>query len=114
MAPNPAPADGPEALPPSPPLQRAWAALPTQHALPQAGMSRAELEALLARVAYQLITRQPEALMQLLYRLDVDEGQAMRALELPDEHEQAAELARLMVDRELKRRYWRARYQGRG
>lgn len=104
-------ADGTAPLTLSSGLQRSLQELAGPGLAPTTVAGRAELEVLLGRVARHMLLHQTEALMQLLYRLDVDEAAAMEALQRRGLEAQSQQLAHLMLERELQRQYWRARYQ---
>lgn len=68
------------------------------------------VEALQAKVL-DLYLHNPEKLIQILYRLDVPEQQFIQATELNSPSESAAFLARKIIDRELKRYYFRKNFK---
>lgn len=95
------------------PPQAAALALAGSDLVPLGGMTRAQAEALIADRVLLLLRGSLERLTQLLYRLDVPEPAALRALRLKDEPAAAAELARLIVDRELRKAWTREHYRSR-
>lgn len=68
------------------------------------------VEALRAKVL-DLYLHNPEKLIQILYRLDVPEQQFIHATELNTPIETAEFLARKIIDRELKRYYFRKNFK---
>ena len=65
--------------------------------------------ALVARIA-ALLSRDPERLMHILYRLDADERRVQRIFQVLPPVEMAAALADLIIDRQLAKAATRARY----
>jgi hypothetical protein len=70
-----------------------------------------ELLQLLQRHIAWLLDEKPERLMQIFYRLDVSETKVRQVLREKPDGEWALELARLVVEREKIRLYWREKYQ---
>lgn len=70
-----------------------------------------ELLQLLRRHIAWLLEEKPERLMQIFYRLDVSEPKVRQVLREKPDGEWALELARLVVEREKIRLYWREKYQ---
>lgn len=70
-----------------------------------------ELERALALQLRKLLEEDPQRLVNVMYQLDVDEGQFRQALSLPDLNQQSEALAQIVLRRELKRQEWRAKYE---
>lgn len=70
-------------------------------------------DALMARIA-TLLGRNPERLMHILYRVDVDEGRVQAILHDLPHAEMAAALADLIIERQLAKAATRARHADSG
>lgn len=70
-----------------------------------------EIKAMLEQHLQQLLESDLERLVQTMYRLDVDESSFHAAMRSTDTNNQAASLAELVWQRELKRIEWRLKYE---
>ena len=70
-----------------------------------------ELEAVLAQRIGTLMQKDPEGLLQLLYRIDVDEKQALRVWADASAEEAARVISRLILERQWQKIETRRRYR---
>jgi hypothetical protein len=62
-------------------------------------------------VIQHLLTSQPERLLNLMYRLDIDENKFRFAIHNALEESVAQQLTELVLERELQKVYWRNKYK---
>ena len=70
-----------------------------------------ELKVLLAKALKGLIQSNPEKLLTIMYRLDINEALFRQAMETGSEQNQAEAIANLVLERELKRLEFRKKYK---
>ena len=73
--------------------------------------NEAELLAFLTLHMAQLLEKKPGSLKQIFYRLDVSESKVAQVFGTKPESDWALELARLVLDREKQRLFWREHYR---
>ncbi|HEY4652752.1 MAG TPA: hypothetical protein VIG72_15150 [Pontibacter sp.] len=72
--------------------------------------SLSELEARVSQAVLHLLRRDLPRLLQVLYRIDVEEHQVKQAMLAPSEEEMAQTIARLIIKRELQKAQTRFMY----
>ncbi|WP_162425640.1 hypothetical protein [Pontibacter pudoricolor] len=77
----------------------------------QQTQSLAELQQKVARAVLHLLQTDLNSLLNILYRIDVDERQVKQAMLLPSEPEMADCIARLIIKRELQKAQTRFIYR---
>ncbi len=76
-----------------------------------AGTDDLHLRQLLTQGISWILQRQSQRLFQVLYRLDIPESKAEAIFRNFSQTEWPAELAKLIMEREKERQYWRKKYQ---
>jgi hypothetical protein len=87
-------------------LQKNWDLVPPEQ------LDWEALRLALQRQLHHLLEADFERLVQAMYRLDVNEGKFLTALELPTVAERAIALARIVMERELQRLATWQKYSG--
>jgi len=69
------------------------------------------LQEKIAAVISQLLQNNPERLLNLMYRLDIDETKFRFVIQNGPEENVARQLAELVLEREMQKVYWRNKYR---
>jgi hypothetical protein len=69
------------------------------------------LQEKIASVIGQLLRNNPERLLNLMYRLDIDENKFRFVIQNGPEENVAQQLAELVLEREMQKVYWRNKYR---
>ena len=69
------------------------------------------LQEKIASVISQLLRNNPERLLNLMYRLDIDENKFRFVIQNGPEENVARQLAELVLEREMQKVYWRNKYR---
>lgn len=80
--------------------------------MPAKSLSMEDVKAYLKEHIATLLTRNPDKLLSILYRIDVLEKHVLHAFETAPSDQLAGTLADLVIERQLQKLFYRRKYSG--